>query len=311
MTFRITDHPIPSRPFSPSSPPDSIRFDPILSIGRNSIEKNGKNPFREDGDNPEANLIPARIERIDIGFTFAFSQCFSAVAACSAASRVCILLVLFLRRYNNDWGRAHGGRACLPTVHRSERSIDFIDNRSLDNGELHTRRFVASDIERTGRFCLPRERERGADASSKQKITSGKREDEGFMTKRRRFAADVATPFRRDRCRGIAFILSQGSIEGGQWRKREGKMKRNARSRALSRRLFRKRWKRIARWGIDGRAIWVNIFYRIVRSPWLLAAAVLPRTGNRNRGRIEESLRSFSIFEKVGRSMENPIYPPG
>lgn len=32
---------------------------------------------------------------------------------------------------------------------------------------------------------------------------------------------------------------------------------------------------------------------------------------NRNRGRIEESLRSFSIFEKVGRSMENPIYPPG
>lgn len=160
MTFRITDRPIPSRPFSPSSPPDSIRFDPILSIGRNSIEKNGKNPFREDGDNPEANLIPARIERIDIGFTFAFSQCFSAVAACSAASRVCILLVLFLRRYNNDWGRAHGGRACLPTVHRSERSIDFIDNRSLDNGELHTRRFVASDIERTGRFCLPRERER-------------------------------------------------------------------------------------------------------------------------------------------------------
>lgn len=57
-----------------------------------------------------------------------------------------------------------------------------------------------------------------------------------------------------------AFILSQGWIEGGQWRKREGKMKRNARSRALSRRLFRKRWKRIARWGIDGRAIWVNIF---------------------------------------------------
>lgn len=108
---------------------------------------------------------------------------------------------------------------------------------------------------------VSRERERGeADASSKQKITSGKREDEGFMTKRRRFAADVATPFRRDRCRGIAFILSQGSIEGGQWRKREGKMKRNARSRALSRRLFRKRWKRIARWGIDGRAIWVNIF---------------------------------------------------
>lgn len=159
---------------------------------------------------------------------------------------------------------------------------------------------------------VSRERERGeADASSKQKIRSGKREDEGFMTKRRRFAADVATPFRRDRCRGIAFILSQGSIEGGQWRKREGKMKRNARSRALSRRLFRKRWKRIARWGIDGRAIWVNIFYRIVRSPWLLAAAVLPRTGNRNRGRIEESLRSFSIFEKVGRSMENPIYPPG
>lgn len=103
-------------------------------------------------------------------------------------------------------------------MHRSERSIDFIDNRSLDNGELHTRRFVASDIERTGRFCLPeRERERGeADASSKQKITSGKREDEGFMTKRRRFAADVATPFRRDRCRGIAFILSQGSIEGGK-----------------------------------------------------------------------------------------------
>lgn len=94
-----------------------------------------------------------------------------------------------------------------------------------------------------------REREREADASSKQKITSGKREDEGFMTKRRRFAADVATPFRRDRCRGIAFILSQGSIEGGQWRKREGKMKRNARSRALSRRLFRKRWKRIARSG--------------------------------------------------------------
>lgn len=214
MTFRITDHPIPSRPFSPSSPPDSIRFDPILSIGRNSIEKNGKNPFREDGDNPEANLIPARIERIDIGFTFAFSQCFSAVAACSAASRVCILLVLFLRRYNNDWGRAHGGRACLPTVHRSERSIDFIDNRSLDNGELHTRRFVASDIERTGRFCLPRERERGADASSKQKITSGKREDEGFMTKRRRFAADVATPFRRDRCRGICFYLIAGFDRG-------------------------------------------------------------------------------------------------
>lgn len=64
---------------------------------------------------------------------------------------------------------------------------------------------------------VSRERERGeADASSKQKITSGKREDEDFMTKRRRFAADVATPFRRDRCRGIAFILSQGSIEGGK-----------------------------------------------------------------------------------------------
>lgn len=62
---------------------------------------------------------------------------------------------------------------------------------------------------------VSRERERGeADASSKQKITSGKREDEGFMTKRRRFAADVATPFRRDRCRGICFYLIAGLDRG-------------------------------------------------------------------------------------------------
>lgn len=160
---------------------------------------------------------------------------------------------------------------------------------------------------------VSRERERGeADASSKQKITSGKREDEDFMTKRRRFAADVATPFRRDRCRGICFYLIAGLDRGWAMEKERRKNETECAFAGVistiisqtmeAHRAMGHRWPRDL-----GQYFFTASFDRRGCSSPLLFC----RERNRNRGRIEESLRSFSIFEKVGRSMENPIYPPG
>lgn len=170
-----------SRPSIPSSPPDSIPFVLVrVEIPGRESTRSKEFVSKDRRDDPEEDFIGENREnRYRFHFRvfpmfFLRSQLALRLLACASFSSSFLADVITI------------GDVRLSSHGASIQTIDRLTDNALSTTGNFIRRFVESDIERTKRFCFPRERERerGAGASSKQKITSGKREDEGFMTKK-------------------------------------------------------------------------------------------------------------------------------